>query len=333
MSSNLGVGGGLDPFAPFEEALTATLAGLAGAGPHAAQAALHLAGLSDGLPVVVPDAASLAAMLGGRNPRAGAIERPLPVAYVIPTWWDVAAAAVLAGCPPEPALLEVVRAALEAVADDAWNLLGVQTTTGAAAPLVIVHGPVVDRLGLHAGSGVLGPAGARNGPLGRAVRLVLQNVGQARQGETDMATHGHPGKLTWLVAEHQEVSPWSPLAAARGLAADASAVTVFPGVGNVEVVLPSSGPEEIADRLAQVLVGLACPAAVLLLPPESAVQLQRGGWGREALAAGLLARGAAEVLVVVTGGVGVKATVVPRWGAPCDAVTCVIDEEWACATT
>jgi hypothetical protein len=321
-----------DPLA-FGPALRAALADVAGRGddPSPAIDALHDAGLTDGLPVIPPRTAAIEALLAGRNPLAPACAQPLPIAFATPTWWDVAACAVLAGCPAEPALLDIAVAALDAVADPSFNLLGVQATTGAASPLVIVHGPVVARTGLHSGSGVLGPGGRRNAPLGRTVRLVLQNVGGARAGEADMATHGHPGKIGWLVAEHPQArraaAGWGPVATALGLAADASAVTVFAGVGNVEVVLPTTTAEALAGRLAQVLAGLAAPEAVLLLPPDGADFLVRQGWDRLRLAEKLSALGVAPPLVVVTGGVGVKATVVPRWGGPAATVTRLVEAD------
>ena len=288
--------------------------------------ALEVAGLGDGLPVVVPSTARIEAMLAGRNPLAGAVSQPLPIAFTVPTWWDVAACAVLAGC--EPGVLGVLGAALDAVADPAFNLLGVQTTTGAASPLLIAHGPLVPRLGLHAGSGALGPGWPINATLGRALRLALQNLGLARPGEVDMATHGHPGKFSWLVAEHQAASPWEPFSVSRGLAADVDALTVVAGVGNVEVVLPVTTPEALAARLAVVLAALAAPEAVVLLPPDGARFLDRQGWNGQRLQQALADGGVAgPVLVVVTGGAGVKATVVPGWGGPTRSITRLVPGE------
>jgi hypothetical protein len=278
-------------------------------------------GLGDGLPVVVPDAGSIAAMLDGRPPDGAATCGPLPISFAVPTWWEIAACSVLAGCPNVVGLVDVVAAALDATVDPGFNLLGVQTTTGAAAPLVVVHGPVVDRLGLHAGSGALGPGWRVNATIGRAVRLALSGVGLCRPGEGDMATHGHPGKYTWLVAENQRASPWLPLSVDRGMAEDASGVTVFPGVGNVEVVLPTTTPEEVVDRFARVLGGLGAARSLVLVPPESADLLARSGWARRDLEAALDARGCGRPILVVTGGAGIKATVVPGWGGPSGAVT------------
>ena len=322
-----------DSLLPFPEALRRAVLGPVHP-ERLAQLELQRAGLTDGLPVVVPTDALIDEMLADRNPLATAIVGPLPIAFTVPIWWELAACAVLAGCPRPPApgpgdaapgyrfdLLDVIAAALDAAADEAFNLLGVQTTTGAASPLVIVHGPIVEDLGFNAGTGVMGPASPINATVGRAVRLCLQNIGLARIGEADMATHGHPGKYSWLLAENHARSPWPPFSTVRGLAPEVAAVTVLAGVGNVEVVLPTMTPDQLADRLAQVLAGLAAPEAVLALPPDGAQFLHRHGWQRDDLLDALDQRGIMPPLVVVTGGAGVKATLIPGWGGPTTAVT------------
>lgn len=325
-------GTGVDDLAdlrPFRARLAAALAGADRADVGEVVDRLAQVGLGDGLPVVVPDDRSIEGLLGGHPADGAATSSPLPISFATPTWWDVAACAVLAGCPQTVAgVVDVVAAALDAAADPAFNLLGVQTTTGAAAPLVVVHGPVVSRLGLNAGSGALGPGWRVNATVGRAVRLVLAGVGVSRPGEGDMATHGHPGKYTWLVAEHQAASPWAPLSRDRGLdrgsGEGVSAVTVFPGVGNVEAVLPTTTAGEVVERFAAVLTGLGAEHSLLLVPPESADLLARSGWARPDLVAALEGRGCGRPVVVVTGGPGTKATVVPGWGGPSEAVTRVV---------
>ena len=98
-------------------------------------------------------------------------------------------------------------------------------------------------------------------------------------------------------------------------------MTVFAGVGNVEVVLPASSAERVADRIAEVISALGAANNVLLLPPESATFLNRNGWNLPQLTAELASRQAAPALVVVTGGAGTKATIVPGWGGGSHAVT------------
>src|SRR3989449_5675575 len=117
--------------------------------------------------------------------------------------------AVMAGC--EPAYFPVVVAAVEAMLEPPFNLYGVQATTHPVAPLVIVHGPVAGRLGVHAGSGCFGPGFRANVTIGRAIRLILMNVGGGWPGRHDMATQGSPAKFAYCIAEREDASPWGPL--------------------------------------------------------------------------------------------------------------------------
>src|SRR5690606_27253641 len=130
----------------------------------------------------------------------------------------------------------VIAAAVEALAAPELNLIGIATTTGSAATLVVVNGPAARTLGMHAGANALGPVNRANATIGRAVRLVLQNVGGARPGEIDMATLGQPAKYTFCLAENEAESPWPALHVERGFAPDESVVTVLGTSGIVEVV-------------------------------------------------------------------------------------------------
>ena len=188
-----------DDLRPYRERLFDALAdveAIDSADPGGVVDRLARFGLGDGLPVVVPkdglDRGAARWPCGRWTRHQRAAPDQLRRADLV---GRSPACSVMAGCPPAVGLLDVVAAALDAAADPAFNLLGVQTTTGAAAPLVVVHGPVVDRLGLHAGSGALGPGWRLNATIGRAVRLALSDVGLCRPGVGDMATHGHPGQV------------------------------------------------------------------------------------------------------------------------------------------
>ena len=328
---------------------------------EAANDALYRAGVTDGLPVIPPTSARIDRMLQGADASSAHGLGPLPPGFMVPTPWDAAACAVMAGC--DPGALPVILAGLAAVADPTFNLLGIQTTTGAAATLFVINGPVVDQLGINAGHNSFGPGWRPNASIGRALRLVLQNVGLAVPGQGDMATQGHPGKYTWLVAENEARTPWEPLHIARGLPAGSSAVTAVGAVGNVEVVLPQTTPEAVVNTMAlSMTVGAAGKGyfgsgePLVLLPPESAEFLQKHGWDRARFQEALYsearvplswlessiaervradrreqgtdpeadvraAHSPADILIVVTGGVGIKATFVPTWGGGTRAVT------------
>jgi hypothetical protein len=126
----------------------------------------------------------------------------------------------MAGC--EPAYFPVIIAAVEAMLDPAFNLYGVQATTHPVAPLLVLNGPYARTIGVHGASGCFGPGFRANATIGRAIRLVLLNVGGAWPGRYDMATQGSPAKFAYCIAENEPASPWGPLA-------DGDTVTVFGG--------------------------------------------------------------------------------------------------------
>ena len=242
------------------------------------QDALAAAGVTDGLPVIPPTRERVDAMLRGCGADPDASLAVLPPAYAEVTWRDVAINAVLAGCKPE--YLPIVGAAVSAMAEPQFNLLGIATTTGSAATCVIVNGPIVSRLGLNSGTNAFGPGNRANATIGRAVRLTLQNAGGARPGETDMATLGQPAKYTFCFAENEADSPWAPLHVDRGYARDASTVTLVGVSGTIEIVdSESKTADELAQTFAQsmLIAGNVGSAGLLgggeplvVMPPEHA---------------------------------------------------------------
>ncbi len=174
----------------------------------------------DGLPIVPPTADRVRVMLGDAEP--GRALGAMPPLWRTATLEAIAVNAVMAGCRPE--YFPVIVAAVDAMLDPDFNLYGVQATTHPVAPLVIVNGAYGRRIGLHAGSGCFGPGFRANATIGRALRLILMNVGGAWPGRHDMATQGSPAKFSYCIAENEEASPWGPLK-------DGDAVTVYGGEG------------------------------------------------------------------------------------------------------
>ena len=163
---------------------------------------------TDGLPIVAPTEARLNAMLGRRDgTRSLGMMPPL---WRQATLEKLAVNAVMAGC--DPRAFPIVAAAVEAMLDRAFNLYGVQATTHPVAPLLVVNGPYGREIGLHGGSGCFGPGFPTNATIGRAIRLILLNVGGAWPGRFDMATQGSPAKFSYCIAENEAASPWGPLA-------------------------------------------------------------------------------------------------------------------------
>ena len=184
-------------------------------------------GVTDGLPVVPPTRTRVDAMLAA-TPR----DRHHVVAEVPPnmgraTVEKIAVNAVMAGCRPD--YFPVVLAIVEAACDPVFNLHGQSGTTNAASPLIIVNGPIRQRLGVNCAAGVFGPGYRANATIGRALRLIMINLGGTRAGQISMSTMGHPGRSTYCIGEHEEASPWEPLHVERGFAPTDSTVTLFSG--------------------------------------------------------------------------------------------------------
>jgi hypothetical protein len=199
------------------------------ASPAEMQDYFEAQGFTDGLPVVPPTADLVSAMIDASGLAGEAELAVIAPSQVMATVEKVAINAVMAGC--RPAYMPVVVAALRAITQPAWNLAGVQATTHVAAPVIFVNGPIRQRIGLNSGSNVFGQGFRANATIGRAVRLVLMNIGQGIPAKTDMATFGTPCKFTFCGGENEEQSPWTPYHVDHGMDNDDSAVMVHAGEG------------------------------------------------------------------------------------------------------
>ncbi|MDY7100247.1 MAG: thioredoxin family protein [Actinomycetota bacterium] len=245
-------------------------------------------GWTDGLPVVPPTEARVLRMLEGTDRAPDEVVAVVPPELVECTVEKVAVNAVMAGCRPE--YLPVVLACLEAACTDEFNAHGLLCTTYSAGPVVIVNGPIARAIGMNSGVNALGQGNRANSTIGRALQLVIRNVGGGRPGEIDRAAHGNPGKLSFCFAEDEDGSPWEPLSVARGIAPGDSAVTLFPGEGmRIVVDQLSRDPESLARSFAAYLRTVAHPKlalafdAVLVVGPEHARVFADAGWSRQRL--------------------------------------------------
>ena len=166
-------------------------------------------GWSDGLPLVPPTEARVIRMLTGTSRRRDEIVAIVPPDLVPVTVEKVAVNAVMAGCKPE--YFPVVLAALAAACTDSFNMHGILATTMPVGPVLVVNGPIRQRIGMNSGVNVLGQGNRANATIGRALQLVIRNMGGGRPGEIDRAAHGNPGKLGFCFAEDEEHSPFTPL--------------------------------------------------------------------------------------------------------------------------
>jgi hypothetical protein len=272
--------------------------------------ALFARGWTDGLPVVAPTEARVLRMLDGTTRAPGDVVAVVPPDLVEVTVEKVAINAVMAGCKPE--YLPWVLTALEAVCTDEFNIHGVLATTMPVGPVVIANGPGTKAIGMNGGVNVLGQGNRANSTIGRAVQLVVRNVGGGRPGGVDRAAHGNPGKVGFCFAEDEDGSPWPPLATTCGIAPGTDAVTVFAGEGPRCVVDQlSREPESLASSLAACLRTVHHPKlplafdAVLVVGPEHARVFAEAGWDRDRLLAELQDRLVLQGADIVRGAGGI----------------------------
>ncbi len=250
--------------------------------------ALFERGWTDGLPVVPPTERRVLAMLEGTSRRPDEVVATVPPDLAPCTVEKVAINAVMAGCRPE--YLPVVLAAVEAACTDAFNIHGLLATTMTSGPVVVVNGPIRRAIGMNSGRNVFGQGNRANSTIGRALQLVVRNVGGGRPGEVDRATFGNPGKVGFCFAEDEEGSPWTPLSSDLGAEPGQSTVTLFPGEGPRTIVDQlARDPESLARTYAVNLRSLHHPKAVLAFDcllavgPEHARVFAEAGWSKQQL--------------------------------------------------
>ena len=261
-------------------------------------------GWSDGLPLVPPTEARVLRMLSGTSRDPDEVIAVVPPDLVECTVEKVAVNAVMAGCRPE--YLPVVLAAVEAACSDSFNMHGVLATTMNCGPILVVNGPIAKQIGMNAAGNVLGQGNRANMTIGRALQLVVRNVGGGRPQEVDRSAHGAPSKLGMCFAELEDRSPWSSLAVERGLEPGTNAVTVFAGQGPTPVVDQlSREPQSLVRTFASCLAATFHHKLVmgfdtmLVIGPEHMRVFEQAGWTKERFRSeldALLTRPGAELI-------------------------------------
>ena len=178
---------------------------------------------SDGFPVVTPTEKRVQGMLAGTRCNPEEVIGPIPPAGAVATVKSVAVHAVMAGC--KPAYLPVVLGGLRIILREEFNMGGVQCTMHGVAPLMIVNGPYAEKIGLRGGNGCFGPGFRANATIGRAIRLILMNLGGGIPGLASATVFGSPIRYTACLAEHMARSPWESLAESRGYAKRDNVIT------------------------------------------------------------------------------------------------------------
>ena len=196
----------------------------------------------------------------------------------------IAIQGVMAGCYPE--YMPVLIAAAEAVGTQAFHLQAIQATTNPSAVWLLVNGPIAKWLEINSGAGCLGPGTWANATLGRALRLILLNIGGALPGDIDKATQGQPSKYTFCCAENEEANPWEPLHVERGFARDANTVTTIGALGTWSMNMTAKGAEEVLAMIADTMQYPASSdymyggAPFIILSPQHAALFHRAGWSK-----------------------------------------------------
>jgi len=256
--------------------------------PETVQEFFFSKGWTDGLPVVPPTNEAVSAMVAASGRDPAETIGPIPPRMRTATVEKIAINAVMAGCRAE--YFPVVLAAVEAVLDENCRLYGIQTATNNASPLIIVNGPVARKLGMNARGNVFGQGCRATATIGRAVQLVLRNIGGDLPGETDMSTQGQTGKFTFCIAENEAESPWEPLHVEHGFSPEDSTVTVIgASSGHNMFTYGCETGAEIIDHFVGALTALGHnniifpTGPLLVIGPEHAGVLARDGYTKTSI--------------------------------------------------
>jgi hypothetical protein len=257
--------------------------------------ALFDRGYSDGLPLVPPTPEKVIELLDATSRDSQELVGMIPPYDGAATVEKVAINAVMAGCPAP--VFPIVLAAVEAACDPAFALLGLVSTTHPSGPVVIVSGPLAEAVGMNSGGNALGQGNRANATIGRAVQLVVRNLGGGKPQEEDRAAHGQPGKLSSCFAERLHDSPWPGLAQDRGVPGNETGVTLFAGEAPRLIVDQlARTPEQLCASLGPALEWVAHRRqrfafdAVLVIGPEHGRIFREHGWDRRRVQAELFER-------------------------------------------
>jgi len=234
-----------------------------------AQAFFEEKGWSDRLPVIPPTEDRVGKMLAATRRAPDEVIGAVPPRWARATVEKIAINGVMAGCKPE--YMPTLIACVEAITDPRLNLYALQATTGGPAVMIIINGPVRQRIGANGGSNALGEGWRANATIGRFVQLVKRNIGGSLPGTTCKATLGWPGKYSICFAENEEASPWEPLHVERGFKAEQSTVTAISADASIRASdLDSTTGAGILTNFAQRMEGPSGPEAVMVICPEHA---------------------------------------------------------------
>jgi hypothetical protein len=235
-------------------------------------------GWTDGLPIIpaTPDMVSRFVAASGRP--AAEVIGIIPPRQGQATVEVIAVNSVMAGCRPE--YMPVIIAALEGLTDRGFPLEFIQVTTNPMTPFLLLNGPIRQKLDINSGTGCLGPGWRANATIGRAVRLILQNVGGALPGVYSKSSFASPLRYSYLCGENEEENPWTPFHVDQGFNSHDSTVTVFKASNYCNISGGEGvGPDEILRQIASQMPPMygGGDGAVLLLGVNHARALHEAG--------------------------------------------------------
>jgi hypothetical protein len=243
-------------------------------------------GWTDGLPIVAPTPDRVAHFLDAIGLTTDDIVDTEPVRQRDITAGKIAINAVMAGCLPS--YMPVLVAIVHALCAPEYSLHGASSSTGGSAPFIVVNGPIRTHLGMEARHGVFASANRANASLGRAIHLILMNVLGSLPGQLDRSTLGHPGKVTFCIAEDEEDSPWLPLAQERGVPAGVSAVTVMASESPHQILNEwTQDPRELLETVAAAIRANMLTYSIwagnyaLVIPRQPREVLVAAGWRKQ----------------------------------------------------
>ncbi|MBI2910077.1 MAG: hypothetical protein HYX92_20745 [Chloroflexi bacterium] len=301
-------------------------------------------GWGDGFPLIPPTPEKVDRMLTGVSRSGKDIVTILEPGLGEATVEKIAINAVMAGCLPEH--MPVLIAAVEAMMEPRFNIRSLACSTGPHAPFLMINGPIAKELNVNSGRGALGPGvqSLANIVIGRAIRLIMMNVGHTYLGELDMDTIGSPNKFSMCLAENEEQSPWAPYHVEQGFSKETSTVTVFASESFIEVTnLRSYTPEHVLETFAG--TGASPGAHIyewlrdrawqpfMLIAPEHAKIIADGGWSKKDIKEYMYHNARVEWRYIKHGSSLTRELTVPAWKWLYDApdntlVPIVAEPDW-----
>jgi hypothetical protein len=236
-------------------------------------------GWTDGLPIVPPTQERVQEMLKGTNLPPDQVIGTVELMKGQATVEKIAVNAVMAGARPE--YMPVIIAGVQAICEPDFDLYGLSSTTNPDTPMYIINGPIAKQLDINSGTNALGRGWIANSTIGRALKLIVNNIGGSWPGLSDMSVLGTPGDYSMLLAENEDANPWQPLSVDLGYPKGANVITALGAEGTHNLLASNLGSIGFMNAVADHLTGLERPHranVLLIIAQDTAGVLARDGW-------------------------------------------------------